>query len=212
MSKVTQAHIDARMAAIQDAALTLFVRKGIDGTTMQDIAAEAGISAGAIYRYFPSKAHLLQAIFRHSIEQNRLLFDQAVAVSSSPMEALANVGRIIQVGLKSEEMRLHAILGLEAVLAAVRRPEPLAPELARSHDAVTGRLEQLITGAQAAGELDPAVDARALAVLFQSVVVGLQVLSLDREDPVPPEPVFHVIGRMLEGLAPQARSLPESDC
>ncbi len=200
------------MAAIQEAAVLLFVRKGIDGTTMQDIAAEAGISAGAIYRYFPSKAHLLQAIFHHSIEQNRLLFDQAVAASMSPLEALANVGQIIQAGLKSEEMRLHAILGLEAVLAAVRRPEQLAPELARSHDAATGRLEQLITGAQAAGELDPAVDARALAVLLQSVVVGLQILSLDREEPVPPEPVFRVIGRMLEGLAPQARSRPGSDC
>lgn len=53
----------------------MFVRKGIDGTTMHDIAAEAGISAGAIYRYYPIKAQLLQAIFRHSIEQNRLLFD-----------------------------------------------------------------------------------------------------------------------------------------
>lgn len=212
MSRVTQAHIDARMAAIQEAALTLFVRKGIDGTTMQDIAAEAGISAGAIYRYYPSKAHLLQAIFRHSIEQNRLLFDQAVAASSSALEALSNVGQTIQVGLKSEEMRLHAILGLEAMLAAVRRPEQLAPELVRSRDAVTGRLEQLITGAQAAGELDPAVDARALAVLFQSVVVGLQVLSLDRENPVPAEPVFRVIGRMLGSLASPARSRPESDC
>lgn len=212
MSRVTQAHIDARMAAIQEAALTLFVRKGIDGTTMHDIAAEAGISAGAIYRYYPSKAHLLQAIFQHSIEQNRLLFDHAVAASSSPLEALSNVGQIIQIGLKSEEMRLHTILGLEAMLVAVRRPEQLGPELTRSRDAVTGRLEQLITGAQAAGELDRAVDARALALLLQSVVVGLQVLSLDREDPVPVEPVFRIIGTMLEKLGSPASTRPGSEC
>ncbi len=212
MSRVTQAHIDARMAAIQEAAVTLFVRKGIDGTTMQDIAAEAGISAGAIYRYYPSKAHLLQAIFHQTIEQNRLLFDHAVAVSSSPLEALSNVGEIIQIGLKSEEMKLHTVLGLEAMLAAVRQPEQLAPELAQSRDDVTGRLEQLITGAQAAGELDPAVDARALAVLLQSVVIGLQIFSLEREDPVPVEPVFRIIGRMLEGLALPASSRPGSEC
>lgn len=212
MARVTQAHIDARVAAIQAAAVTLFVRQGIGGTTMQDIAAEAGISAGAIYRYYPSKARLLRAIFHHSIEQNRLLFDRAIAVSSSPMEALANVGQMIQVGLKSEDTRLHAILGLEAVLAAVRRPEQLAPELARSRGIVTGRLEQLITGAQAAGELDPVADARALADLFQAVVIGLQVLSLDRDHAAPAEPVFRIIGRMLEGLAVPASSRAGSEC
>lgn len=98
------------------------------------------------------------------------------------------------------------------MLAAVRQPEQLAPELVRSRDAVTGRLEQLITGAQASGELDPAVDTRSLAILLQSIVVGLQIFSLERDDSVPVEPVFRVMGRMLEGLALPASSRPRSEC
>jgi hypothetical protein len=128
------------------------------------------------------------------------------------LEALSNFGQMFQVGLKSEDMRRPAILGLEAMLASVRQPEQLAPELARSRDAVTGRIEQLITGAQAAGELDPALDARALAVRSQAVVIGLHVLSFDCKQTAPAAPVFRRIGRMLEGLASSIASLPGSEC
>ena len=40
MSKVTQAHIDARRESIRDAAVRLFVRKGIEGARMEEIAAD----------------------------------------------------------------------------------------------------------------------------------------------------------------------------
>jgi AcrR family transcriptional regulator len=46
-----------------DAALALFRRKGFDGTTMRDIAKEAGLSLGAAYHYFPSKDALVMAYY-----------------------------------------------------------------------------------------------------------------------------------------------------
>ncbi len=39
VSKVTQAHIDARRESIRDAAVRLFVRKGIEGARMEEISA-----------------------------------------------------------------------------------------------------------------------------------------------------------------------------
>src|SRR5829696_7361042 len=44
-----------RRTRILDAAERCFVRTGFHRATMQDIAAEAGMSAGNLYRYFPSK-------------------------------------------------------------------------------------------------------------------------------------------------------------
>src|ERR671912_2252537 len=44
-----------RRARILDAAEHCFVRSGFHRTTMQDVAAEAGMSPGNLYRYFPSK-------------------------------------------------------------------------------------------------------------------------------------------------------------
>ena len=45
-------------ARIQDAALACFFRKSFSGTSMADIIKEAGLSAGAVYVYYSSKAEL----------------------------------------------------------------------------------------------------------------------------------------------------------
>ena len=45
------------------AALRLFAEKGIKATTVRDIAHEAGVTEGALYRHFDSKEHLAQGLF-----------------------------------------------------------------------------------------------------------------------------------------------------
>jgi AcrR family transcriptional regulator len=49
-----------RREQLLDIALRLFSRNGFDGTTVRDIAAEANVTDGLIYRYFASKDELLQ--------------------------------------------------------------------------------------------------------------------------------------------------------
>src|SRR4030042_5340502 len=47
---------------IEDAALVVFATKGLVGTTMADIAREAGLSVGNIYRYYRSKDVLFYSV------------------------------------------------------------------------------------------------------------------------------------------------------
>lgn len=49
--------------AILAAALDLFVERGFHGTTVPEVADQAGVGAGTIYRYFASKEALVNAIF-----------------------------------------------------------------------------------------------------------------------------------------------------
>ena len=58
MPKVTQAYRDARRTQIAEAALRCFAAKGYRGTSMADIIAESGLSAGAIYGHYASKEEL----------------------------------------------------------------------------------------------------------------------------------------------------------
>jgi AcrR family transcriptional regulator len=48
---------------IETAALRLFAQKGVGETSVRDIAGAAGVSDGALYRHFPSKAALVRAMF-----------------------------------------------------------------------------------------------------------------------------------------------------
>ena len=50
---------DERRQEILGAALRLFHDRGFDATTVQDIARAAGVAAGTVYLYFPSKEHVL---------------------------------------------------------------------------------------------------------------------------------------------------------
>ena len=62
MPRVDQRYLDARRGQILNAARRCFVRDGFHQTSMQDIFAEAGLSAGAVYRYFPGKDDIVRAI------------------------------------------------------------------------------------------------------------------------------------------------------
>src|SRR3569833_792948 len=62
MPRVSDDHLERRRQQILDAARRCFLRKGFHLTSMQDVFAESGLSAGAVYRYFKSKNEIITAI------------------------------------------------------------------------------------------------------------------------------------------------------
>lgn len=67
MPKVSEEHLRRRRQQILDAAKECFATKGFHSTSMHDIFAASGLSAGAVYRYFPSKTDLIKAIASESL-------------------------------------------------------------------------------------------------------------------------------------------------
>lgn len=51
-----------RLEAILEAAIALFLEKGVADTTMSEIAQRAGISIGSLYQFFPQKAAVIKAL------------------------------------------------------------------------------------------------------------------------------------------------------
>src|SRR5262245_58242892 len=64
-----------RTASILAAAIKVIARKGLSGTTMQEIADEAKIAKGTIYLYFPSREELVEKaadfFFNELLERSR---------------------------------------------------------------------------------------------------------------------------------------------
>src|SRR5262245_38493169 len=75
MPRVSAAHSEARRQQILDAARVCFIRNGFHQTSMHDVVAEANLSVGAVYRYFPSKTELIVALAQQMTDQIQSVFD-----------------------------------------------------------------------------------------------------------------------------------------
>ena len=80
---------DARrnQQTLLDAAAAVFVRAGVDAP-VRDIAAEAGVGMGTIYRHFPTRADLVVAVFRHQLDALAAVEAATPAPGETPYEAL----------------------------------------------------------------------------------------------------------------------------
>jgi hypothetical protein len=81
--------------------------------------------------------------------------------------------------LQAPETRDQTVMALETILAARRTMPELAAERRQRWQAELAQVAGFLRQAQAAGELDPAVDADTLAVVLQACVWGLTLLSLE---------------------------------
>ncbi len=71
-----------------DAAAAVFVTSGVEAP-VREIAAEAGVGMGTIYRHFPTRADLIIAVYRHQVEACAQAGPALLASSSTPHAALA---------------------------------------------------------------------------------------------------------------------------
>jgi AcrR family transcriptional regulator len=71
---------------ILEVAKQAFTRRGAN-TSLDDIASEAGVGPGTLYRHFPTREELLQAVYRSEMEKLAAA-EQKFAQSMAPLEAL----------------------------------------------------------------------------------------------------------------------------
>lgn len=71
---------------IQDVARNLFVQKGVQRTSLQDIAAQLGITKPALYYHFSSREELVRSILTPVIEEGekKFIVDQETRASTDP--------------------------------------------------------------------------------------------------------------------------------
>ena len=69
MARTTGSDGQRTEALLRKAALTLIARHGYEAVTMRQMAAEIGVQAAALYRYFPTKEDLLFTLMREHMEE-----------------------------------------------------------------------------------------------------------------------------------------------
>lgn len=204
MARVTQAHLDARRDEILEASRTLFLNRGFTNVTMQDIASEAGISAGAIYRYYPGKDELAHAFFEQCAGGGPAAMVRNVAPDAPPVERLVKIVEAVK-RMWIENAGEHVIGEIQTAMAGIRQPEEVGPLVHNAREQLYEALTEIVEEGQRTGEIDPEFDPRALAITINAFVMGVGLIAIGAgEEQLEPQldMMFGVFNEVLKRLSP----------
>jgi AcrR family transcriptional regulator len=177
-----------------DAGAEVLARNGYEGTTIKEVAREAGLTSGAVYAHFEGKSDLLRAVVAGHRGVGRERWNHV-----DPADLLDVLERrVIRRGLPSP---FHGEILIEAIVAAKR--DPAVAKATRSKVAESqGRLRAAIESAQTAHACHPDISAAALARLSLILTLGA-VLARSLDLPVvEPDEWTQLIHRILEPIRP----------
>ena len=140
-------NIEATRAALIAAARIQFGAVGFSKAELSRIAAEAGVTTGAIYHHFASKAGLFQAV-AEQVEQEGLVAAAAATEAADPLVRL-RLGFDVMLELASQA-DVHRILFIEA-------PQVLGPQAWRAIEQryALGAVRQALAALAAEGTIPP---------------------------------------------------------
>ena len=168
---------------VERAALDLFAARGVDGVSIAEIAAAAGVSQGALYRHYPSKEELAWA-----------LFSTAYLRSGAELDAIGAREPDFQARLVAMVTHFCALYDADSALFRFMliAQHDLLPRIAAGERTPVEAVADAVAEAVRAGEIG-AVDPPAAA----AVVIGVVLQTA----------VFHIYGRLGGTLAARAPAL-----
>ncbi len=169
MPRVSEAHLAARRQQILDAARRRFLRNGFHSTSMQDVIAEAGVSVGAVYRYFRSKNDIIAAIADgYAAEVKTVLGELAAHPELSLGEVMERAVELIDANTGPDGMMRLAV----QVWAEAQRDPAVGALAAQIYGTMRGNFVELAQRAAEAGELPAEADPKAVGAALFSLVLG----------------------------------------
>jgi AcrR family transcriptional regulator len=172
MPKVTDAHLAARREQILLAAMARFAEGGFHSTGMAEVIAATGLSAGAVYRYFPSKEALIRAIVEERVLANaKNVFETILAQGvDDPVDAVAAALEIVDRVSAQGDIDVTKV-AVQAWGEALRNPDIL--EIAQNaYATMRGYLAEVTRRAKEHGRLPSETDPEEVAKTLQSLVMG----------------------------------------
>jgi len=147
------------------AALAAFAERGSDDTSLEEIARRAGVGIGTLYRHFPTRQSLLEAVYRDQVDALCAGAGPLLA-GHSPGDALAAWLRsLTQFGLTKRSLSAELLAGPEG---------GTAPVASASRAEITASAEALLRQAQEAGQARPELTAGDLLRLSHAIVVATE--------------------------------------
>jgi AcrR family transcriptional regulator len=170
-----------------ECASAAFARDGVDAS-LERIAKDAGVGVGTLYRHFPNRDVLMEAVYRHNLEQ--MLADaEDLLASRPPAEALAEwMQRFVAYVATKKGLAAH----LKTVVAAD------SDLFTSSHERMQAMMQRMLDAAIAEGAVRPDVDAT-------DVLRALAGVCMTSDMPGPADQACRLSSLLMDGLRYGAR-------
>ena len=170
----------ARRQHILDSARTCFSRRGFHAASMMDLQEEAGVSAGAIYVYFPGKADIVNAITEANLAQTEAVLSKILQADPAPSlrDALLQVVTVV------DKIAKGPTAGIAFDVWGEASRDPQVGKVVKLRFTTLRMLfTDVAARAVTSGELPKGTNAKAAgAALFAQVVLGYYTLRLTSGD------------------------------
>jgi len=165
---------DERRAATVNAVVELAAERNPSEITTTAIAKHMGVTQGALFKHFPTKDAILQAVME--FVANRLLsrVDKAARAASTPVAAIEAIF-MAHIEFVAENPGVPRMMFGELQHARLTAPKRMAQTLMSRYGE---RLHDLMEEGKAAGELSASLDTGAAATLFIGTIQGLVMQSM----------------------------------
>lgn len=189
---------EARRQQILEAAAQLFTRKGFDQASMDELAAETGLSKGTLYWYFRSKAEIILAILGRTLPRE---MPQPDLLASSRISAVEGIRRFTDAAIRDARQSLRSLPLAHEFLALAFRDKAVQRALQGHTGRYVDILVPLIQKGINTGEFRR-VEPRQVALSAGAIVEGTLLLWVyDRDQIDPATQIRGGIELLLSGLA-----------
>jgi len=174
MPRSTSLSAEERRAVTVEAVIALAAEQNPTDITTGAIAKRMGVTQGALFRHFPSKDAILQAVMEWVSERLLARIDKATAAVTSPVEAL-EAAFTAHIEFIAEHPGVPRMLFGELQRAEQTVAKRMAHTLIQRYGE---RLGRLVADGKERGELAATLDDKAAVTLFIGTIQGLVMQSL----------------------------------
>lgn len=168
---------EIRREEILRAALFIVEQQGLDNLNTNAIAALIQLVPSAIYRHFKNKEEIIAALIDFIGERLQQNLQQATTQEGTALERLKSLFEL-HVKLLQEEPAIPRILYF---LISSERNQELKKKMLAEIDAYVYETKKLLLQGKKAGEINPAVDVTAAAMMFLGMIQPLVILSQENK-------------------------------
>ncbi len=165
---------DERRAVTVEAVVSLSAEQNPSEITTAAIAKRMGVTQGSLFKHFPTKEAILQAVMEWVAERLLARIDDAARSAASPIAALEAM-YMAHVQFVADHPGVPRMLFGELQRAEPTAPKQMVQTLIRRYGE---RLRRIIDQGKQSGELVASLDTEAAATLFIGTIQGLVMQSL----------------------------------